>query len=413
VQDVTEGDPGIEVDYSNPTLEDMVDEIQFFTIQNCIQNYINYLNVYNSSYYDNSGNKILTDDEIAEKIYGLLDKEYIEQYSITKKNLYNYVKQQDEQYIFVPIKMKALELTSMRKYVVYGILIDADENLIQEVYYQVNKDLNNISFSIIPLDGKKYSSIDDITVSSSEYEINLDEDKSNTVNNVTITDQFLSQQYLLRQRRLMVAMPEMSYDLLDEEYRELRFGSLEKYVKYVKENKDHISRIATKKYEVTRDVDETKILCQDQYENYYIFTINSISDYTVQLDGYTIPPSEFYDIYLGYTKQELAAHSSYLWIMMLNNRDYESAYNALNETFRQNNYPTLEDFEKYAKKVFTSYYSVESQTAKVASGTSYEIVIKLTDMVTKKEYKKMTTIVTTSDILDVGEYTFELAFSEN
>jgi len=74
VEENVEGDVGEEIDFNETTVEQVTDNISFFSVQNCIQGYLNTINLKSSSYYDNYDKQIVTNNEIATMIYNLLSK---------------------------------------------------------------------------------------------------------------------------------------------------------------------------------------------------------------------------------------------------------------------------------------------------------------------------------------------------
>lgn len=229
----------------------MTDNISFFSVQNCIQGYLNTINLKSSSYYDNYDKQIVTNNEIATMIYNLLSKEYIEENSINISNVFDNIDKVEENLIFVPLKMNYLFVKNMTKYAVYGYCIDWDNKYVKDLAFIVNVDEENETYSITPLDTDRYKSVEDISLNRKEFTINS-KDNTNDFIAQNITDQYLCQQYFLMQKRLMLSRPEISYNYIDEEYKNKRFGSLENYTKYISENKAHILKMAVKGYDVKR-----------------------------------------------------------------------------------------------------------------------------------------------------------------
>ena len=191
-----EGDVGEDINFNESIIEPVTDNISFFSVQNCIQGYLNTINLKSSSYYDNEDNKVVTDNEIATDIYNLLSKEYIDENSITTSNVFNYIDKVEENLIFIPLKMNYIFLQNMTKYAIYGFCIDWDNNYVKDLYFIVNVDETNKTYSITPLNTEEYKSINDIKLDRKEFTI---ENKDNINDFVLqpITDQYLCQQYFL------------------------------------------------------------------------------------------------------------------------------------------------------------------------------------------------------------------------
>ncbi len=386
-----EGDVGEEIKFDETTVEQVTDNISFFSVQNCIQGYLNTINLKSSSYYDNYDKKIITDNEIATRIYNLLSKEYIDENSISTSNVFDYIDKVEENLIFVPLKMNYLFLQKMTKYAVYGYCIDWENKYVKDLAFIVNVDEENKTYSITPLDIEKYKSIEDIKLDRIETSIDSKENSNDFIMQ-NITDQYLCQQYFLMQKRLMLSRPEISYNYLDEEYKNKRFGSLENYSKYISENEAHILKMAVKGYEVKRLGDNTDYMCKDQYGNYYLFNAEKVFDYKVLLDIYTIEQETAINAYNAYSKRQKIAYNVNKWVQMINNKDYQGTYNLLNETYRRNNWNNVEEFENFIKSNYPSYYEIEYGKYEENGESSIQTII-LKDIEGKEHSKTLTLII--------------------
>ena len=86
--DTTIGDEGLDIDFKETVTEPLTDNIDFFTIQNILQGYLNSINLKSSTYFDDDGEQIMDNNEIADNIYNLLSKEYINENNITTNNIF-------------------------------------------------------------------------------------------------------------------------------------------------------------------------------------------------------------------------------------------------------------------------------------------------------------------------------------
>ena len=73
-------------------------------------------------------------------------------------------------------------------------------------------------------------------------------------------------------------------------------------------------------------------------------------NYTVLLDTYTIDIPEFTEKYNKSNNSEKAGMNVQKILDSLNDKDYKYAYSKLDETFKQNNFKTLEEFTTYWNK---------------------------------------------------------------
>lgn len=399
-----EGDIGEDINFNEATIEPVTDNISFFSVQNCIQGYLNKINLKSSSYYDDYDKQVVTNNEIATDIYNLLSKEYIDENSITTSNIFNYIDKVEENLIFVPLKMNYTFLQNITKYAVYGFCIDWDNNYVKDLYFIVNVDEENKTYSITPLNTEQYKSINDIKLNRTVTTID-NKDNTNDFILQPITDQYLCQQYFLLQKRLMLSRPEISYSYLDEEYKTKRFGTLDNYLKYISENEAHILKMAIKGYEVKRLGDTAQYMCKDQYENYYLFDVEKVLDYRVFLDIYTVEQENAINAYNEYNNRKKIAYNVNKWVQMVNNKDYQGTYNLLNTTFRNNNWSSSEEFENFIKQNYPSYYEVEYGQYE-ENGESSVQTITLKDIEGKEENKSVTLIIKLKD-----EMNFEMSIA--
>lgn len=395
-----QGDIGNVINFDETKIEPVSDNIKFFTIQNCIQNYLDRTNM-KSSMYDKEE---IDEISISTGIYNLLSKEYIQRNLITKENLLNKIEKVETKLIFVPLKMNYLQLQNTNKYAVYGFCQKLNNEYVKDLYFIVNVDNENKTFSITPLSNQQYESVDKIELNRENIEIELND--NNSYVEQRITDQYLCEQYFLIQKRIMLSTPERAYYYLDEEYRNKRFKTIENYKKYILENKNHIVKMALKEYEVRRTEGNTEYICKDQYNNYYIFNAKEVLNYTVMLDSYTIETEEIKNEYMKKTDRKKVEYNINKWIQMLNNKDYENAYNLLNETFKNKNWNSLEEFRTYMEGNYPINYKIEYNDYQVY-GTSHAQKIILKDAEGKnKEQKDITIIMKLNENMN-----FEMSFN--
>ena len=95
--------------------------------------------------------------------------------------------------------------------------------------------------------------------------------------------------YLNDFKNTMISSVEISYNLLNEEYRNKKFGNIEKYREYV--NNVLSKSTYSMEVEVYKIIYSNGVKFFDIYDKsgyHYIFKENSIMDYEVYLDNYTI-----------------------------------------------------------------------------------------------------------------------------
>ena len=162
----------------------------------------------------------------------------------------------------------------------------------------------------------------------------------------------LLQIYFNNYKNAVLEEPEKAYNLLEKEYREKRFGSIEAYKLYIENNKEKITISAIDSYQVKQDGDNNRYICIDTEGNYYIFNETAVMDYTVILDTYTIDLPEFTEKYNTATEQQKVALNIDKFMQAINDKNYRYAYSCLADSYKNNNFKTLEEFEIYAKQNF-------------------------------------------------------------
>ena len=382
--------PGLMIDGVTPT-KVTIDNI-FFTTEGCIKEYIEYVTENNN-----------------EAIYSLIDYKYIDEKNITLENIGEYITKYTNSNISKTIEM--YEVAGSKYYTYY-----AKHQLGTEIiYFIVNTDTSTNSFSIMPINSEEYEKkIVEPAKAFGNQEDSIKENEYNTISykyydEVDIVDKYF-QDYLEN----ALFNPEIAYNSLNEEYRKEKFGGLNEYKQYVEKNKEVLSGMCK---EARRDYDEfdnyeeyekyyaqvskngldkykieeyegyKKIICIDTYGNYYIFNVNSIMEYTLILDTYTIDLPEFLEKYNNSTDQQKVALNIDKFIQAINAKDYKYAYNCLADSFKNNYFKTQEEFENYAKENFYSSNNVEYNEFDT-QGDVYTYSVILTDKETSEQKNK-------------------------
>lgn len=389
------GDPGEQIDYSSNEISLVDEKMEYYTVRNCINNYLNYLNTQSSAYY--------IGDEIDEKlqktyIYNILSKDYINKNNINQNNVFKYVDTVNEYMIFVPLKMRVLEKENVNKYVAYGVVQTLDNKYVQDMYIFVNLDLKNETFSIEPI-YEKIDEIDNIQV------INNDEIIQNNGYNSyveqKVTNQYVTNEYFLLCKRLALVKPEYLYDMLDTEYREERFKNLNNFLEYINDNKDEISNINLNQYLVNNYEKYVEYVAKDQFENLYIFNEDEEKTIKIKFDTYTIPTDNFKKTYNTATDEKKVQMNIDKFIQMINRHDYRTSYNCIADSFKNNYFKTQEEFQNFIKNNFYKYNKFEFKSCEKKAADIYVCKVQLTDYMNENsEIKEINVIMQLGDNLD-------------
>ena len=98
------------------------------------------------------------------------------------------------------------------------------------------------------------------------------------------------------------------------------------------------------------------------------------------------------------------------YLSYIESGDYESAYNLLYDGFKQNYFPTLEDFESYAQNNYPSNMVVEYTNIE-RQGTIFILTVKIRNALsdnTQTDVKEQQIVVTENNVND-----FKLSFEVN
>ena len=353
------GNEGEVIDYDTVEVKQVDDNTKFYTVRNCISQYLDVININNSRYYDAQNQKIVTDEELNTEVYNLLDKEYIEKNNITKDNVFDYVDKVEEKLSCTPLEMNYIESPTIERYGIHAMLQDINNNYIKDIYLIVNLDFKNKTFSIEPL-GDNYKDLSEVTLVKKEG--NIEENDQNSYIEQKINNEYISNQYFSLYRRNILTNPEFVYEHMSSDYSEKRFGTIDDFKKYVSDNLSDIQTIQFKQYLVNTYGEYIEYVAKDQYGNLYIFKEKNPMDFELELDDYTLrnEDEEYKQEYESLSDRNKVANNANIWIKMLNNRDYKSAFEVLDETFRttyfQNN---VDVFEQIMREKYPGHYEIE------------------------------------------------------
>ena len=356
----------------------VTDTTKIATIEDCVEKYYNAINNNSSSYYirgEDGYEKSLTNEEINQNIINILSDEYITQNNINMSNLDNYIKKINEDVNVISLKMKVLVNDPIEKYVVCGKIVNMNYNMIDEFYIYVNLDTQNKTFSIEPIDVKDFEKIE-IVNNNNSIEIK----DNNTYEEADLGYEEIIKEGMRRFKILAFSDVESSYNYLDKEYKQKRFGDINKYKEYIELNRENLEAAEITKYKVNYYEDSIEYICIDQNGNYYIFNETSLMEFTIKLDSYTIDIPEFIEKYDGGNDQTKVAMNIEKVIQALNNKDYNYIYGKLDETFKRNNFETINKFEEYMKNNFFEKNQIYSGVySKKGDIYTYELKVKEID----------------------------------
>lgn len=144
-----------------------------------------------------------------------------------------------------------------------------------------------IIFSITLVFVGTYFIISKLTEDNSlEYEDFLKNYEVNEYITSYVSDEDMARIYLNDYIHIMFSDVEKAYDLLDEKYRENKFGSLDSFKRYI-DSLDYPTYVLSRYYK--KDMDGYIIFgVYDRNGNFFAFKTKGVLQYTVYLDDYTV-----------------------------------------------------------------------------------------------------------------------------
>ena len=381
--------------------EPQINETKYYNITNVVRTYLGALD--KSKYILSDGTNYSEDESTKESIYNLLSTEYIESNNITVENVYDYVKDVNENITFVPLDMRISQGQNVDKFLVYGNIVYMDSQDLEKVYVIVNIDNTNNTFSIEPINSEEISNINDFKFESTLNTI--EKNYSNTYLDNNMSDEDISKEKFNNFKLLILRKSEDLFNLLNEEYRNKKFGDYNGFSQYIDSNYDRLRTINLSMYQVTEEDGYKQYVLLDQDDRYYIFKETSENKEEIFLDTYTVDLPEFLDRYNGADDEYKVGYNVEKFISAINDGDYKYAYNLLDETFRRNNYPSQGDFENFVKTNFFENNEIQHNNVE-KQGNQFVYGITIINKDNEAERKNITVI------MELGEETdFVMSFS--
>lgn len=375
----------------------------YFTVKEIIENYILYMKQINGDEYVDASTFNMTVSQIAqtmqedglEALKGILDESYLK--DETDNSLIKIQNEYKQDGTYSKQVIYNLNIDNMYKYNIDNnislVLVEAKLNNI-EFDLLVKLDNVNNTYSIFlndfitKNDYGKHMSARNITISKTKIQ------KNNYNSDISVegTERDVVIQYFSDYRMKMLNDTEAAYQKLDSEYAEKKFGQYSNFKNYVDNNKNSIEVASIDKYQVVENKTGKEYVCVDENGKYYIFIEKEVGKYSVVLDTYTINLPEFLEKYNSSNDQTKVGLNIQKIFDAINNEDYEFVYNKLDETFKQNNFKTLQEFANYAVQNFAgkqlkygkcqqqgSMYIFDITIASGTNQTNKRIIMKLND----------------------------------
>lgn len=345
----------------NTSTQDEPNDNAFFTIENCVQTYYKYIySQYEGTNFDTMVEGISNEEEKKNAILSVLDTNYISENNINADNVLNLGEGINNYVKFAGTDYKVVSGQRIDTYAIVGKLYENMKEISSNGFI-VRLDKENLAFSIEPV---QVDNIDEIQITTNE--IPIEANNFNTFTYENLSEDELVTKYFADYKRQVIGNANVAFEMLDTEYREKKFEDVTEFGKYISDR--NIQTAFLESYQINNYDEYTQYVCLDQYNNYYIFNVSNVMNYKVLLDIYTLDLPEFIERYNRANNGERAGLNLQRVFDAINNKDYEYVYNKLDDTFKENNFPTLNEFEEYITENFYNSNNVTYSNYKSSGG---------------------------------------------
>lgn len=387
----------------------------FFSVEKMLNNYISKIKSKNN-----------------EAVYNLLDSTYIKEQNITQENVLNYfadiIKYDSSSRIR---KIYSNENIYNAVYYIDCILENKNEN--KEFYFILYEDRQSSTYSIEPIEEKKFEE----NIMNSQKALEEKRIISNDFNSLLHkipTEEERVERYLRDILENMLYYPEYAYDMLETNYKNKCFPTLQEFKEYIENKREEFSsydltnlkqfgefnnmeeyllylsqskNLKLEEYQIRELEDGNRYICIDNFGNYFIFYASDPLNYKVILDNYSVPTSEFTEQYNNNSEVEKVVLNIKRFFMGIDDKNYGYSYNVLSESFKNSKYPSKNDFVNYAKQNFFEENEIEYISYEKENNL-YIYKIRITDATgNSQEEKTLNIIVKLKEGTD-----FEMSFGE-
>lgn len=383
--------PAPSVTYSE-TVEKLENYNKFYSLEEMIKKYC---------IYDSYGN--------SEGIYSVLDNAYCEANGITLENAVNKIERHNlSDYNLILEEAYIFDDSLYPVFFTKSIIRNTEEK--QELYLILKMDQANLTFSVIPINKEVFDGY--INNQGSKLATSpIEKNNYNTQEDVTVSEKNVLDKYFDNYIYELMYRPEEAYSRLNEEYRTAKFTDYNDFLNYINVHNSEIIQMDIKSaktledfatedeyneymanyelkginlYKIEEKEEYKQYICIDNFGNYYIFRENGVNDYDILLDTYTIDLPEFLEKYNNSNRKDKVLYNVQKIVDALNTKDYRYVYNKMDETFRNNNYKTLEEFEQYIQNSIFEKNTV-GYTNYAESGDISTVDLKLQDKTERED----------------------------
>lgn len=336
------------------TLEKVNVRNNYYMVKSCVEKFYQYLTKTNINEYRIIDEETQEYEEKVKKqaIYDMIDERYIQFKDITVDNIFEQIHPIDESTVIIEEMYVSQQDENMSSYIVYGKLRNNNTKEKTDFQLLIEVDMLNRTFKVIMQDyiTTNIGKIEEDNTLNFDLEASIEKNTYNTFDYKNITDETYVTDLFNQYKDNMMNDYEEAYKKLNDEYSKKRFGTYQEFENYAKNRARESLEMQLSKYQVTNYEGYTQYTCIDENNNYYIFYVTGVMQYTVILDTYTIDLPQFTEKYNSSSDAEKVLLNIQKIFSAINDGDYNYVYNKLDNTFKQNNFPTLESFSNYIKQ---------------------------------------------------------------
>ena len=314
--------------------------------------------------------------------------------------LENIINNSDNNYKLIK-EIYKLNIPANQSYAIHSRLNNED------IYELVYLDVSNSTYEIQEIEEIDYNNIANGTIDNNFiHEESIEPNENNSYSLDILNDEDFATFYYEIIRNLMQSNQIDLYNILNTEYKENRFQNFEDFSEYCNSMNQTLSDKTIYKYSKSTNNGIEQYTCIDDVGTTYIVNVKSNTDIEVLLDDYTIETDDFRTKYESASIESKAITDADKVMKMINTKDYRAIYNLLDETYKANNFATIDSLIDYLNTAFYSsnYYTVSNVSEQ---GPYYLVTITCKETAAASAVTKENRI-----IISVGEGTnFTMSFA--
>lgn len=261
---------------------------------------------------------------------------------------------------------------------VYGEIFNLNNKTYQNTFYAIDFDTVAGTYKISQqkndIDLTEFEQI--ATTGEQKYIIN--EQLTGEFFQEDIADNETVTRYFNYYKMLLLTNPEKAYSLIDEKYKTLRFENYDNFNQYIQNNLTEFETMELSKFQINYIDGITQYVAYSNIEDYYIFTINDIMNFTLVLDQYIVDIPQFVAKYEASDARVKVGLNINKFIMGINDKNYNYVSTLLADSFKSNNnLTTVSAVENYLKSNFYDQNEIQfSIFTEQGSYYVYDVTIK-------------------------------------